>query len=175
MTDNSTDMTQVNSYTVTFPLSKVYEEVSVQSWYQGEAQKRKDADMAIVQSSTDDTTQMQTVVETALNDIVLRMTKRLRDIDWSITDDTVSIGYTPFARVPEGDAERVAAVMGKAIMDYMVNECLVSWFETTAVQHPEIANVYKAKQEVLMDKILNAVSMLSEHPVRRRATNLCGI
>lgn len=169
------DEPQVDRYTVTFPLGKVYEEVHVQSWYQGEALKRKDPDTVIVQSSEDDTTQMQTVCESALNDVALRLAKRLRDVDRSIAGNTVTLEYTPFARVPEGDAERVAAIMGKAIMDYMTNECLVSWFETTAAQYPEISNVYRAKKEALMGKILDAVSMLSEHPVRRRATNLCGI
>lgn len=173
-TDSSAVMDTDGRCTVAFPLAKVYEEVHVQSWYQGEVLKRKDADTAIMQSSEDDTVQMQNVCAAALNDIVLKLSKRLRDIDWSIGEE-VRVVFTPFRRMPEGDAARVVHIMGKAMMDYMANECMVSWFETTAAQHPEIAETYRQKSSTLMGKILDSVSMLSEHPVRRRATNLCGI
>ena len=171
--------------TVKFNVKKVYEEVHVQSWYRGEALKADKPEIALVQSSSDDETQMRGVLESAVNDVALRLTKRLRDVSWTIgtdnddngtnnTGEQVKIQFTPFGRVPETDAEKVSLIMGKAIFDYVVNDCLASWF-SVALPDASVAAIYEGKREGLMDRVMDACAMLAEHPVRRRATNLCGI
>lgn len=168
-------MEEVKTYTVKFSTKKVYEEVHVQSWYRGEALKADKPEIALVQSSSDDETQMRGVLESAVNDVALRLTKRLRDVTWTIgTDEQVEITFTPFGRVPESDADKVSLIMGKAIFDYVVNDCLASWF-SVALPDASVAAVYEGKREGLMDRVMDACAMLAEHPVRRRATNLCGI
>lgn len=185
-------MEEVKTYTVKFNVKKVYEEVHVQSWYRGEALKADKPEIALVQSSSDDETQMRGVLESAVNDVALRLTKRLRDVDWEIgadndddddstnntgtnnTEEQVKITFTPFGRVPESDAEKVSLIMGKAIFDYVVNDCLASWF-SVALPDASVAAIYEGKREGLMDRVMDACAMLAEHPVRRRATNLCGI
>ena len=180
-------MEEVKTNTVKFDVKKVYDEVHVQSWYRGEALKADKPEVALVQSSSDDETQMRGVLESAVNDVALRLTKRLRDVTWEIgTDDDntgtgtgtaeeqVKITFTPFGRVPETDADKVSLIMGKAIFDYVVNDCLASWF-SVALPDASVAAIYEGKREGLMDRVMDACAMLAEHPVRRRATNLCGI
>lgn len=185
-----TKLMETNTYTVKFDIKKVYEEVHVQSWYRGEALKADKPEIALVQSSSDDETQMRGVLESAVNDVALRLTKRLRDVTWEIgtdndddntngtgtssTEEQVKITFTPFGRVPEGDADKVSLIMGKAIYDYVVNDCLASWF-SVALPDASVAAIYEGKREGLMDRVMDACAMLAEHPVRRRATNLCGI
>ena len=172
---NTKLMDEVKTYTVKFDAKKVCEEVHVQSWYRGEALKADKPEIALVQSSSDDETQMRAVLESAVNDVALRLTKRLRDVAWEIgTDEQVKITFTPFGRVPETDAEKVSLIMGKAIFDYVVNDCLASWF-SVALPDVSVSAIYEGKRGGLMDRIMDACAMLAEHPVRRRATNLCGI
>lgn len=173
------DMEDVSTYTVKFDLAKVYDEVHIQSWYRGEALKADKPEIALVQSSSDDETQMRVVCESAVNDVALRLTKRLRDVEWEIEHDNnkvvVQLTFKPFCRAPDSDASKVALIMGKAIFDYVVNDCLASWFSVTLPQDASAASIYESKRQGLMNRVLDASAMLAEHPVRRRATNLCGI
>lgn len=157
--------------TVQIEFSKVVEEVNMQSYYLGEAFKRKDADYAGVQTSVDDADMLVTPIETAVNDISAHFLKRVKSYDWDIADRVASFYIEPYYRVPEDDAEKCGKLLAKAMLDYMVTCCMIHWL---SIVNPELVAAVQQRSLPQEATIIRVIGMIAHH-TRRRPTDLGGV
>lgn len=188
---------QLSTLQVRIPLQSVYDEVDMRTYYQGEMLKRKDADIAGMQTSCDDRTALRPMVETALFNVASHLVKRARDVQWGIfqpeteeteetgeeTEETgegtekeaepeiICIDIEPHLRVPTKDMPHVNRLMQKYVLDYIANYVVYEWLLTVA---PQLAAVPESRNEPLLAKVLTQISRISGM-VHRRATDLGGI
>ena len=155
--------------TITIPVKGILDSVNSKTYYIGESYKKKDIDFCDVQTSGDNADELTTYIETAINEIVGNLTKRVNDIEFDITDKIV-ISFNPFNRVP-GNYEVVAKMLSKAIEDYAVNYTTYQWLNTVK---PDIAAPIFSLLDKNMSQVYKYIGMLSDM-VRRRATDLAGI
>lgn len=152
-------------------LTSIFDEIHSRTYYQGEALKRKDIDMANIQTSLDDTPALRTFAETAINNVSSIMIKRVVNYNFELDSDCIIITFEPHKRIPESDAPNVVKLLSKAITDYAANYIMYEWYLTVA---PELASLPESRIMILLDKVNSCIQMLSK-PVRRRATDLAGI
>lgn len=151
-------------------LASIFSEVDSRTYYQGEALKRKDADFVSIQTSVDDYDALRTFIETALNNTSGRLIKRVKEFEWIIDDEGITIHLIPYNRIPP-HADKVAKLLKKAIFDYIVNYSIYEWL---LVVKPELASVSESRNEPLLWDIVKFIGMISGN-LRRRATDLAGI
>lgn len=144
----------------------------MRTYYRGEMLKRKDADAALLQSSSDDYDAMFTYLDTGLNDLCGYLLKKVKELDWSVDGEekTISISFTPYDRVPP-HADQVCRLLKKSVFDYLANQCVYEWMLTV---QPDLADTWEERRPELLSAVLKHVGMLSTH-LRRRATDLAGI
>lgn len=152
-------------------LSKLVEEINIQSYYIGEAFKRKDPDYVVVQTSIDDIDALTTPIDTTINEIAMRLLKRVKRFTWDKTDDSYDFNITPYYRIPEDHADKCGELLKKAVFDYIVTNCLIHWL---SIVRPD--NVQYVSQRLIPNEaaITRLIGMISNN-VRRRATNLGGV
>lgn len=160
----------MNELRITIPLSSIFSEINIRTYYQGESLKRKDADFVSVQTSEDDYEALRTFVETALNNTNGRLIKRVREFDWIMGGENVEIDLVPYNRIPP-HADKVVKLLEKAIFDYIVNYCIYEWL---LVVKPELASVTEKRNDSLLWDVVKFIGMISGN-IRRRATDLAGI
>ncbi len=156
---------------VTLSISQIVEEVNIQTYYLGESSKKKDPDLAIVQTSVDDMGLLLTPIETGVNEIAAMLIKRVSSFDWVIEDGRVVMDIVSYRRLPLTDAEKVGRILGKAIKDYLVTIAMVHHLTTVA---PELSQPAIARIPANEASITRAISMISGN-IRRRATDLGGV
>lgn len=155
---------------IAIPASSIFSEVNIRTYYQGESLKRKDADFVSIQTSEDDYDALRTYIETALNNINGRLIKRVREFDWAITSENITISLVSYNRIPP-HADKVVKLLEKAVFDYIVNHCIFEWL---LVVKPELAPVAENRNDALIRSVVKFIGMISGM-VRRRATDLAGI
>lgn len=151
-------------------LASIFSEVDSRTYYQGEALKRKDADFVSIQTSEDDHDALRTFIETALNNTNGRLIKRVKEFEWVIDDEGITMRMIPYNRIPP-HADKVMILLKKAIFDYIVNYSIYEWL---LVVKPELASVSESRNEPLLWDIVKFIGMISGN-LRRRATDLAGI
>lgn len=157
--------------TITIKFDTVYDEIKSRLYYEGESLKRKDIDFVSIQAGEDDSAQLSSFIDTALNNISQQMLKRLVSYTYTKSDDSAVMTFYPNSRIPETDAVKAVVFLTKAIIDYVVNYAMYEWL---LVVKPEIANINEQRISPLMFNLCKYIEMLSKMP-RRRATDLAGI
>lgn len=160
----------MDSLSINIQLSSIFSEIDVRTYYQGESLKKKDADFSSIQTSSDDYEVLRTLVETAVNNISGRLIKRVKSLDWIMSEENINITLTPYNRIPP-HADKVVVLLKKAIQDYIVNYICYEWL---LIVKPELAPVPEQRNDTLMWDVVKYIGMLSGI-VRRRATDLGGI
>lgn len=151
-------------------LASIFSEVDSRTYYQGEALKRKDADFVSIQTSADDHDALRTFIETALNNTSGRLIKRVKEFEWVIDDESITMHMIPYNRIPP-HADKVIKLLKKAIFDYLVSYSIYEWL---LVVKPELASVSESRNEPLLWDVVKFIGMISGN-LRRRATDLAGI
>jgi hypothetical protein len=153
-------------------IQRVAEEVHLRSYYQGETLKRKDPDDVSVQSGDDDMIVLRPMIETSLSELVSLMMKRVRHVDWEITDeDEMVVSIQAYPRIPHSDEARVAKLMERSMTDYLSLRTLQQWYGTVK---PEIRGTVEEELIRAGAAVGKYVSMISGN-IRRRSTDLAGI
>lgn len=161
----------MNILPIDIELGSIFSEIDSRTYYQGESFKRKDVDFVSIQTSEDDKDILLPIIETALNNVSGRLIKRIRGFKWSVNANTISIELVPYYRVPEEHANKVIALLKKAIFDYIVNYSCYEWL---LVVKPELAHVTENRNATLLSEVSKFIGMISGR-IRRRATDLAGI
>lgn len=151
-------------------LSNILLEIDSRTFYQGESLKRKDVDFVSIQTSSDDYELLHSFIETALNNISGRLIKRVKDFEWAIDGEKISINLMPHNRIPP-HSDKVIILLKKAIFGCIVNYCIYEWL---LVVKPELASVSEQRNEPLLWDVVKFIGMISGN-IRRRATDLAGI
>ena len=165
----------LETQSIRIPLSDIYMEVDIRTYYQGETLKDKDVNAARIQTSEDDRDALRPFLESGLNTVAGCMLKRLKDLTWDIREEggaeTILLEFTPHLRIPVRDAEKATALLRKAISDYLSNHCLAGWLQ---IVRPDLAGIPLSHELPLLWQVTKFTAMLSGM-VRRRATDLGGI
>lgn len=161
----------VEKLVIEIPKKDILSDIHFRTYYQGEALKRKDADFASIQTSSDDEDILDTFLDTAVNDVCGKMIKRVQDLTWDTSGDNLKIELYPHKRIPESDAAKVVKLLQKSILDYVSNRCVVDWL---LVVHPDLASAPASRSDSLEWEVFKHIGMISQM-TRRRATDLAGI
>lgn len=161
----------VEKLVVEIPKKDILSDIHFRTYYQGEALKRKDADFASIQTSSDDEDILGTFLDTAVNDVCGRMIKRVQDLTWDTSGENLKIELYPHKRIPESDAAKVVKLLQKSILDYVSNRCVVDWL---LVVNPDLASAPASRSASLEWEVFKHIGMISQM-TRRRATDLAGI
>ncbi len=162
----------VEKLVIAIASEKVFSDVHFRTYYQGETLKRKDADFASIQTSSDDEDLLASFLETAVNELAGKMVKRVIALDWKIEEGgMITFELYPYRRIPVEDAEKVKKLLERSMTDYMANRCLYEWL---LVVNPELSSAAFSRNNRLEGEVLKHIGMVSGM-VRRRATDLAGI
>lgn len=151
---------------ISIPISEVFDEIKMNSYYSGESRKIDEPGAFVVQASDDDFTGMQGFILTAVNDccgflqLVGRTTcnNSLQTIEFSIEDKEFNLHILPLLR--------------RTIIDYIVYFTLYMW---TGIVRPDLRGVFLEFRDKAIGGIHKYGSMIGRKPVRRRCTDLAGI
>lgn len=162
-------MTNILSFEIN--LLQILEKVNLRAYYIIEYAKRKDIDLDIVASSTDNYDELRIYLNTALDNAKNIISTRSRDMVATLdaSNDIATYTITPY--MPKNRAEENAKSIKLAIEDYLVAYVLYKWLNN---YNSNIASPQLEESENCKGRIINYISLVSGH-IRRRATDLGGI
>lgn len=151
---------------VIIPLSDISCKIDTKTYYLGESYKAKDSGYSIVQSCSDNLDEIQSYVESAINEVIGKMLKRVKSIDNEFTDGKFIIKVESYDRIPD-NKEYVVDLLKKEIIDYCVQYSAFQWVNLVK---PEIAQPLSLMLPIMMNKIEKYISMISGI-IKRRYTS----
>ena len=160
-----------NSLSFEINLLQILEKVNLRAYYVIEYAKRKDIDLDMVASSTDNYDELRIYLNTALDNAKNIISTRSRDMVATLDASNEIATYTITPYMPKNRAEENAKSIKLAIEDYLVAYVLYKWLNN---YNSNIASPQLEESENCKGRIINYISLASGH-IRRRATDLGGI
>lgn len=137
---------------------EVLSKVHTRTYYIAETKKREMPDLALMQTSSDNSDILSDYMDAAVEELKAYMEKRLLGVEW----DGETLKVT--SERPKSDLMLIQ--LDKAIADYMVEELTSRWIGDS---FPQLAD-FKMRDKKL-DYVKNVVCSLAPK-VRRRATTM---
>lgn len=136
----------------------VINKVHTRTYYIAESKKREMPDLAIMQTSSDNSDILSDYIDAAVEELMAYMQKRLLEVEW----DGESLKVTS----SRDKAELMLIQLDKAIADYLVEELCYRWVSDT---FPKLTN--ESLREKKLDYVKDIVCSLAPR-IRRRATTM---
>lgn len=156
-------------YEIYIKRNELQQQVDLNTYYLGEAVKRKDADADTLQSSTDEKELFVMFTKRALNELATSVALRFSSIRYKVDKEHIEITF----RTDENKHRQLLPLLKQAITDYLTNEITTHWI---LMRYPTAAQPYIAQRANLCDNVQQMLAKFyNTRPVRRRSTDLAGI
>lgn len=146
---------------MTIDLNKIYTEVAIRTYYQGEFPKKENPDMSMIQTSADTNDILYGFAKEAVYDILGVLADRLKVTFTEEPEFQISVEVSDEIR---------KKLLEEAINRYVYSYVLYHWL---IIAFPDYAPPFFAMMENALDKVLTQRTYLSGK-VRRRPTDLAG-
>ena len=138
--------------------TEVLNKVHIKTFYIGESKKADNPNIALIQTSADNTDILNDYFSRYMNELAGYMNKRLIDFSWD--------GETLSVQSSREKKDEMIQVLDNAISDYLAERMVFQWLldNNVEVNNPPL-------YEELLDKVKTYIAALSPN-VRRRATTM---
>lgn len=155
-------------YNILIKKEELRHRVDLLTHYHADAEKRKDLNADIGETSFDDEELLDTFINRTINEIIAGQSGRFESICGKIKNDYIDIRFIG----RDESCGNLQPILKQAITDYLVNELMTQW---TLIRYPAWSQPYIAMRGELFARVKDLFAGFCNRKIRRRPTNLAGI
>ena len=154
-------------YNVLINKEELLHQIDLRTHYHVDAEKRKDLNADIGETSFDDEELLDTFLRKAANELIASQAGRMK------ISFRVARNYFDFTFDADNEkVEHLLPILKQAVTDYLVNEIMTQWL---LIRYPTWSESYIALRNELLSQVKELFAAFCNRKIRRRPTNLAGI